>query len=240
MRRGRIILTVTLCIGAAFLLAPVAAMAGGPVGRSMVTVGAAGVRGGVQPGSVRHQGPSVRHGGSGEAVIQAIQPGAPGNFVAVPSGRNVVAPGMTVASWVFASPVVYAVPSGYDAPPAYDSGPPAYYPPPASYAAPVENVVVYAPSPAPPPMPTVVEFSTGRYELRGDGITTAYVWVWIPNPPSAPPTASTLVPIPEDPPRAGLQPLYRWTDDAGVAHWTDRRDVVPERHRVEAELPRIP
>jgi len=237
MRRGRITLTFTLAIAAAVVLTPAVAMAGGPVGRPMAGGGAAGVRGGVQPGGVRHQGPNVRHGGSGEAVIQAIQPGAPRNFVSVPSGRNVVTPGATVASWVFASPVVYAVPPVYDAPPAYDPGPPVYYPPPVSYTAPVENVVVYAPSPAPPPMPTIVEFSTGRYELRGDGITTAYVWVWIPNPPTAPPS---LVPIPEDPPRASLQPLYRWTDEAGVAHWTDRRDAVPEQHRVEAELPRIP
>lgn len=29
----------------------------------------------------------------------------------------------------------------------------------------------------------------GRYVLRGDGITTAYQWVWIPNPPSTPPAA---------------------------------------------------
>ena len=239
MRRGRIILTFTLTIAAAFVLAPSVAMAGGPLGRSMVTVGAAGVRGGVQPGGVRHPGPNVRHGGSGEAVIQAVQPrGAPRNFVLVP-GRNAVTSGATVASWVFASPVVYAVPPMYDAPAAYDPGPPVYYAP-ASYAAPVENVVVYAPSPAPPPMPTIVEFSTGRYELRGDGITTAYVWVWIPNPPSAPPPAPSLAPIPEDPPRAALQTLYRWTDEAGVAHWTDRRDAVPEQHRVEAELPRIP
>jgi hypothetical protein len=38
-------------------------------------------------------------------------------------------------------------------------------------------------------MPNVVFFPHGRYELRGDGITMPYVWVWIPNPPSAPPSS---------------------------------------------------
>src|SRR2546427_5342754 len=40
-----------------------------------------------------------------------------------------------------------------------------------------------APAPAPPPMPSVVEYPHGRYELRGDGVTAPYAWVWIPNPP---------------------------------------------------------
>jgi hypothetical protein len=35
--------------------------------------------------------------------------------------------------------------------------------------------------------PGVIEYPSGRYELRGDGTTTPYVWVWIPNPPSTPP-----------------------------------------------------
>jgi hypothetical protein len=29
----------------------------------------------------------------------------------------------------------------------------------------------------------------GRYVLRGDGITVAYRWVWVPNPPPSPPPA---------------------------------------------------
>ena len=40
-----------------------------------------------------------------------------------------------------------------------------------------------------PSSPTVVYFPTGRYELRGDGINVPYTWVWIPNPPTAPPGA---------------------------------------------------
>jgi hypothetical protein len=72
----------------------------------------------------------------------------------------------------------------------YYPGPAYYYPGPAYYPAPV---YYYAPPPAvtPPPTPAppqVVHYPHGRYELRGDGVTTAYQWVWIPNPP-APPAA---------------------------------------------------
>lgn len=35
--------------------------------------------------------------------------------------------------------------------------------------------------------PTVVQYPHGRYELRGDGIYTAYRWVWIPSAPPPPP-----------------------------------------------------
>src|SRR5712691_4887326 len=69
---------------------------------------------------------------------------------------------------VITSPVViYAPPTSYDPPPI------------------VGNVAV---AQAPAPMPTVVQYPEGRYELRGDGVTTAYTWVWIPNPP--PPSAA--------------------------------------------------
>jgi len=47
--------------------------------------------------------------------------------------------------------------------------------------------VVIAAPPPPPAAPTVVEYPHGRYELRGDGIRVPYTWVWIPNPPPAPP-----------------------------------------------------
>lgn len=219
--------SVLLAIAVSLLLAPAVATAGGPGVRP--TIG----RGG--QGRALGQGSRVRHDGSVELVAPPAQPGAPGNVVSRPFVPNVVTPGVTVASWVYASPVVYAVS------PAYDPGPPVYDPPPVSYSAPVENVIVFAPSPEPAPMPTVVEFPTGRYELRGDGMTTAYFWVWIPNPPSAPPTVPpSLAPMVEDPPRAGLQPLYRWVDGAGVTHWTQRREAVPEQHLAEAELPRAP
>jgi hypothetical protein len=48
---------------------------------------------------------------------------------------------------------------------------------------------VYAPTAAPavyPPAPAIarqVVYPHGRYVLYGDGVTKAYQWVWIPNPP---------------------------------------------------------
>jgi hypothetical protein len=115
----------------------------------------------------------------------------------------------------------------YYPPPYY---PPTYYDPPASYSPPVR----YAPpsatvSIAPPqPAPNVVQFATGRYELRGDGISTPYTWVWIPNPPTAPPPAAAPSSSPGAP---RVSPIYRWTDQQGVAHWTDRLSAVPEQYR---------
>jgi hypothetical protein len=69
------------------------------------------------------------------------------------------------------------------------------------YTAPVvvHRPVVYRPAPvvvAAPAPANVVYYPHGRYELRGDGVYTAYQWVWIPNatvavapppPPAAPP-----------------------------------------------------
>ncbi len=61
-------------------------------------------------------------------------------------------------------------------------------------------------TPSPLPTPTVIEYPTGWYQLRGDGMTTAYVWVWIPKPPPAPPSeappaAPPAAPsVPPDPP----------------------------------------
>lgn len=76
---------------------------------------------------------------------------------------------------------------GFYARPAYAY--PVYYTVPVVYGAPVvvERPAYYAaPAYAPPPQPTVVQYSHGRYELRGDGVYTAYQWVWIPNPPPPP------------------------------------------------------
>src|SRR6266545_2653698 len=80
---------------------------------------------------------------------------------------------------VVAPPPVYSAPPTYSAPPAYSAPPPAYSAPP-RYA----RQVYAAPASA---QPTVIHYPHGRYELRGDGIATAYQWVWIPNPPIAPP-----------------------------------------------------
>jgi Domain of unknown function (DUF4124) len=148
------------------------------------------------------------------------------------------------ASFGLGGVVFLAPPFLYDAPyaaaPTYDEQP-AYYSPPGSYEAPV----VYSPppintvsaAPAPPPAPSVVEFSSGRYELRGDGMTTPYAWVWIPNPPSSPPpSAAEAPPSRESPPRRSQ--LYRWTDEQGVVHLTDRWDAVPEQYRTPAKQAR--
>lgn len=53
-----------------------------------------------------------------------------------------------------------------------------------------------------PATPTAVIYPTGRYELRGDGITTPYQWVWIPNPPPPPPPPAVPPPPPPPPPPA--------------------------------------
>jgi len=108
----------------------------------------------------------------------------------------------------------------------------------------------YDPAPVVPgggaPVPTLIEYPTGWYQLRGDGMTTPYVWVWIPKAPPAPMPAM-IPPVPPPPPVASLGPdsttdssprrkgLFRWIDDEGVAHWTDQRDSIPQRYRAKAE-----
>lgn len=123
-----------------------------------------------------------------------------------------------------APPLVYAEPPAYAAAPA-----PVVNAPPAAYA-PATSGPPAPPSPtAAPSRPSVIEFPEGRYELRGDGVTAPYTWVWIPNPPAAPPALAR--PVPGDRPRDRRTRVYRWTDDDGVLHFTDRRDAVPERYR---------
>ena len=126
----------------------------------------------------------------------------------------------------------------------YAPPPVVYSAPPTSYDSPpiVGNVAV---APASAPMPTVVQYPEGRYELRGDGVTTAYTWVWIPNPPPPPPPAAPTVEPPAAPPAEAPAPreesparpsqLYRWTDERDVVHWTDRWDAVPQRYRAQAK-----
>ncbi len=62
--------------------------------------------------------------------------------------------------------------------------PPVVYSPPAPavYSAPP----VYASAPAAAPAPRIsreVVYAHGRYVLYGDGVSRAYQWVWVPNPP---------------------------------------------------------
>lgn len=147
-------------------------------------------------------------------------------FLHRPVFPTFIGPSFAVASPVVVTPpVVYAPPPVYAGPP-----PPSYAPPAPPYAPPA----AYA---APPPIPRVVEFPNGRYELRGDGTYSPYNWVWIPNPPTAPPVPSPPVAAPEPVPdrRPAVQTtVYRWTDERGVTTWTDDLEKVPERHRGQA------
>jgi hypothetical protein len=61
-----------------------------------------------------------------------------------------------------------------------------------------QSTVVYTSPPpvvAPRPAPTV-DYPHGRFELRGDGVRTAYHWVWVPKVPPPPPPP----PAPDPPP----------------------------------------
>src|SRR5262245_27588245 len=142
----------------------------------------------------------------------------------------------------YAAPLSYYSPSIYDdppvayAPPAY-TPPPVYSPPPA-YTPVTSGIVSVGPvSPPPPPTPNVVEYPTGRYELRGDGMTVAYTWVWIPNPPPAPPVGPPPPRVPSggDEPAPRRSQLYHWVDDEGVTHFTDRPEIVPEKYRTPSK-----
>ena len=48
------------------------------------------------------------------------------------------------------------------------------------------NSYASRPAPAATSAPMVVSYPHGRYELRGNGMTVPYQWVWIWNPPPAP------------------------------------------------------
>jgi hypothetical protein len=143
---------------------------------------------------------------------------------------------------------------GFALPPVvFFSSPPLFHASPLSYSAavipqpvyapfpqPVYAPPMYAPAPPAPPPPRVVEYPTGRYELRGDGINTPYTWVWIPKPPpppAAPPpdAAPPAAPMSGDGSRPRRTEVYRWVDEEGVIHWTDRWETVPPRLREGAK-----
>jgi hypothetical protein len=228
-------LVLSLTVAAAIALAPARGNAADKLGFMVAPA---------RPSAAQHgpgQPADFHRSGGIRTIIQPVpslspplsRPGAQrATTISVFSPAVIYAP--PVGSYDVATP---APPAGYEAPAAY--APPAYAPP-ASYAA----SLAYAPPPAsyqpygggmlPPPVPPVVEFSTGRYVLQGDGATTPYFWAWIPNPPTAPPSDDD-----DDPADSGPHELYRWTDEAGTAYWTDRLDSVPERYRAEADAPRI-
>jgi hypothetical protein len=64
-------------------------------------------------------------------------------------------------------------------PVAYPAPAPVAYSTPAAYTAPAP---AYASAPAPRISREVV-YAHGRYVLLGDGVSRAYQWVWVPNPP---------------------------------------------------------
>lgn len=142
-----------------------------------------------------------------------------------------------------ATTVLYAPAALYEPP--VDASPPAVSVSPVIYLSPTVYVSPSIVSPQPAPAaaapatasPSVVEHPTGRYELRGNGVTTPYTWVWIPNPPPAAPPSSP------DEPRAGpaapatRSRIYRWTDDEGTTFWTNRVESIPEPHRSRAQKP---
>jgi hypothetical protein len=139
----------------------------------------------------------------------------------------------------FGGPIIFY------APPLMDYGsastyadPPTSYDLPAATPPPARAAMAVAPAPPPPPMPSVIQYPHGRYELRGDGMTTPYVWVWIPNPPPPPPAAAAA---PSSSPASGNpsperhSQVYRWTDAQGVKHFTDRWDAIPAQYRAQAD-----
>jgi hypothetical protein len=196
--------------GLAFLIA-VAVFAAAPA------PGLAGDRAFRRTDDDRHRGRDHHHHRDHRPTV-LLRPVVPGPFFHhAPGARFGVVP-----------PAVWYTPRTYTAPPvSYDydtagpvSPPPAYVP---------DGTVSIA-----PPGPNVIEYPNGRYELRGDGIWTPYTWVWVPNPPPAPPAAPppappSAAPTPPEPRRQ--TELYRWKDEAGVVHWTDRWEAVPEQYR---------
>jgi len=147
----------------------------------------------------------------------------------------------------FGGIVVFAPPFWYGSDTFYDPGS-GYGPAPAYGATPYGPTMggTLALAPASPPMPSVIQYPTGRWELRGDGLTIPYRWVWIPNPPPAPPSApppggEPVAPAPpasSRPEPPGNARIYRWTDGQGVLHLTDRQESVPERYRAQARASR--
>ena len=130
-------------------------------------------------------------------------------------GYGVYAPPIT-----YVTPVTYVTYVPYEPPPVYEPAP-AYGPPSMELGL--------------PPIPSVIPYPDGRYVLMGDGLTSAYRWVWIPNPPSAPPEKSQA-PIAPGPAASRGSALYRWVDDQDVVHYTQGWDAVPERYRSQVKL----
>ena len=88
------------------------------------------------------------------------------------------------------------------------------------------------------PLPTLVEHPSGWYQLRGDGVTSPYGWVWIPKSPAPPPpSVEPAAPAParsaDSRTRDERGAAYHWTDGA-VTTWTNRLERVPRQFRDQA------
>lgn len=231
MRKPAALLAACLALGTVVLPAP--ALAGGRFHAPSPS------HGGFRPAGGAHAG----HGLVGDRVHHArFGPAPPGHF----SGRFHQRPRHPrfrhhhlPVTWV-PSVILYAPPIADTPPPVVspsvvvNASPVVYASPTFVYPGPAP---VAAAPPAAPPMPTVVEYPTGRYELRGDGVTSPHVWVWVPNPPPAPPAAP---PDPEERspgPGAPATPsrIYRWTDEQGTTFVTNRLDKVPAPYRSRAQ-----
>lgn len=121
------------------------------------------------------------------AVVALIVAGSP--LMAQAHGAAALALGafaafsiLTWPFWALAAYPVTAYPPSYPTP-VYATAPAPYYGTPA-----------YTPAPAAPAVQREVIYPHGRHVLYGDGVTTAYQWVWVPSPP--PPPAPALVPPP--------------------------------------------
>jgi hypothetical protein len=196
---------------------------------------------GPAPAAAQHRGGQARSG-MGTHNFSHNNAGHRHNFHRHPFGSRLI----VVAPFVpfgYASPFVYSSPVVYSSPIVYAAPPPAYYPPPTSYYGPPPAYAsppppTYAP-PAPQPLlqqdieliQRDVVFPTGRYVLRGDGINTPYTWVWIPNPPTAPPGGAAPSGSRS---RDAERSIYAWTDGNGVTTWTDRLSQVPPEYRATA------
>jgi len=218
--RGPTVAAVFLALAPSLATAPTVALAGGFHGGA--------VRGHVIAGGR----PFAAHPFGGRPFVS--RPFVPHHFFPRPFfHRHFFRP--FIPFGVIASPVVvFAPPPVYSAPPTYDD-------PPVAYGSPVGGTASVPPPP--PPSPSVIEYPTGRYELRGDGVTTPFAWVWIPKPPPPPPGPPAAPQgAPADPTAKPIEPqsstrLYRWIDDQGVTHWTNMPNTIPERHRLEVERP---
>ena len=91
------------------------------------------------------------------------------------------------------------------------------------------------PPPSGPPTQSVLQYPNGRYELRGDGLTAPYTWIWIPNAPPPPPAAPPVAPSVTTRQSSGSEDFFSFVDDQGVLHWTDRWDSIPDKYRSKAK-----